>query len=70
MLALLDVDFSKLLKNKKDHAQDILAELKLKGGLDYVPRERTPQGRLLEHASDCRSLIMNLALTESTETDI
>jgi hypothetical protein len=42
VLSLLYVDFSKLVKDKKQHADDILQSLANKGGLDYVPRERTP----------------------------
>ena len=57
MLSLLDVDFTLLVENKKQHAVDILQALTEKGGLDYVPRERTPQGRVFEHAADSNLLI-------------
>jgi len=38
------------------HWKDILEGLREKGGLDYLPRERTPEGRLYEHASECQVL--------------
>jgi hypothetical protein len=34
--------------------------LKKQGGLDYTPRERTQQGRVLEHAIDSRLLVTHL----------
>ena len=34
--------------------------MKLKNGLNYVPRERTPDGRMFEHASDSSILIHHL----------
>ena len=41
--------------------------LKEKGGLNYGRRERTPQGRLLDHASDCKSILKCLAtLSDAT----
>lgn len=44
--------------------------MKTYGGLDYIPRERTAQGRLFEHASDCRSLLKLLHTVEGiTEAD-
>jgi len=35
-----------------------------KGGLNYVPRERTPKGRLLDHAADTKTLIHYLLQTD------
>ena len=68
VLSLIDVDFSKLVKDKKQHADDILQSLTNKGGLDYVPRERTPQGRVFEHAADSNLLIKHLLnLTDNDE---
>lgn len=60
VLALLDVDFSKAKTAPADHLKDLAARLKVKGGLDYVPRERTIQGRVFEHASDSRHLLEHL----------
>ena len=57
---MVDVDFSKIDGQSKDQLDQVLAQLKEKGGLDYVPRERTPQGRVFEHASDCRVLLKHL----------
>jgi hypothetical protein len=37
-----------------------LQALTKKGGLDYVPRERTPQGRVFEHAADSNLLVKHL----------
>ena len=34
--------------------------------MDYVPRERTPQGRVFEHASDCRVLLQHLKSIKKT----
>lgn len=54
------IDFSMLTTDVKAHAEEILTQLKSKGGLEYVPRERTLQGRLLEHATDTKSLLKHL----------
>jgi len=43
------------------HFREIAEQLKAHNGLNYVPRERTPDGRVFEHASDCRVLIDHLA---------
>ena len=59
-----------MLENKKQHADDILSALKSKGGLDYVPRERTPQGRVFEHAADSNLLIQHLLTVATSSTDI
>jgi hypothetical protein len=66
----VDVSYSKLNEDKKAHGLDIQNFLTKSGGLEYTPRERTLQGRLLQHASDSRPLITHLltvdvsALTE------
>jgi hypothetical protein len=39
-------------------------------GLNYVPRERNPDGRLFEHASDSRVLIDHLANINSHNMNI
>jgi hypothetical protein len=56
--------------DKPSHAKDILAALEKKGGLDYLPRERTPQGRLLDHAADSKSIIKHLTLIDSQPEEI
>ena len=45
----------------KSHYQKVAEQLKEHNGLNYVPRERSPDGRLFEHASDSRVLIDHLA---------
>lgn len=57
MFALLEIDLSKAQSNPKDTLASIVSQLAAHGGLDYIPRERTPQGRLFEHASDSRVLL-------------
>ena len=39
----------------------IASQLQEHSGLNYVPRERNADGRVFEHASDCRVLIDHLA---------
>lgn len=64
VLSLVDVDFSKLITDRKIHTEEIIEQLTQKGGLNYVPRERTPKGRLLDHAADTKTLIHYLLKTE------
>ena len=42
------------------HFQEIAEELTLHNGLNYTPREQNEDGRLFEHASDCKVLIDHL----------
>jgi hypothetical protein len=45
MFALLDIDLSKASGSSKEAQEvlnDMLTQLNQHGGLDYVPRERTP----------------------------
>ena len=51
------------------HFREIAEQLKAHNGLNYVPRERTPDGRVFEHASDCRVLIDHLAQVREEESD-
>jgi hypothetical protein len=45
--------------------------MKEHNGLNYVPRETTPDGRVFEHASDCRVLIDHLCnLKSHTSVDM
>ena len=63
MFALLDIDLAKAsgsAKEAQEALNDMLSQLNKHGGLDYIPRERTPQGRMFEHASDCKILIKHL----------
>ena len=66
VLALLDIDWTKAGATE-DHSKEILASLKKHGGLDYLPRERTPAGRSFEHASDCRILLKLIMKSEVVE---
>jgi hypothetical protein len=56
----VNVNFEKSATNPKVHLTEILEQIKLKGGLDYLPRERTSSGRLFEHASECKVLLKHL----------
>lgn len=48
-------------KNLMSHFQDVASQLLKKDGLDYVPRDRTTDGRVFEHACDCKVVIDHLA---------
>lgn len=52
-------DLESLLKIEK-HYFEIQEQMKKYNGLNYVPRERTPYGRMFEHASDSKILIHHL----------
>lgn len=61
---MADIDLSKLTLAEKDATEEngayltqLVSNLSSKGGLDYIPRERTPQGRMFEHASDSKILL-------------
>ena len=47
-------------KNLISHFQEVAHKLLEKDGLNYVPRERTTDGRVFEHACDCKVLIDHL----------
>jgi len=64
-LSLLDVDFSNAVSDKKAHLASLLELLSNKKGLDYDPREQSPQGRVFEHANESRVLIEHLKSTEA-----
>jgi hypothetical protein len=67
VLALVDVSYAKVGSDKTGLAKDILTVLKNNGGLDYTPRERTPVGRLIQHAVDSKPLITHLLTVEASE---
>lgn len=67
MLALVDVSYAKVGSDKAGLTKDILTALKKNGGLDYTPCERTPLGRLIQHAVDSRPLITHLLTVEPSE---
>ena len=67
VLALVEVDYSRVFSNDaeresdwKTHAKELLEQLDKHDGLNYVPRERTPQGRSFEQATDSRVLVSHL----------
>lgn len=43
------------------HFKEIAEELSTQNGLNYVPRERTTDGRVFEHAADCKVLVDHLS---------
>ena len=51
---MVEVDWS--LESGEEAFNAVLKELSTKGGLDYLPRERTSQGRIFEHACDAKLL--------------
>ena len=57
---MLNVDFSKAKELTAEHLRDLLEQIKLNNGLEYCPREQTPQGRQFEHASVLIPLIETL----------
>ena len=40
--------------------RELVEQLRQNNGLEYCPREQTPQGRQFEHASDTLSLLKQL----------
>ena len=72
MFALLDIDLGRALNEPEEALKELISQLDKNGGLDYLPRERTPQGRLFEHASECRILLKHLQqqVTDSTENEV
>jgi len=64
-LSLLEGDFSQATGDKNTHLNNLLEILKNKNGLDYTPREQTPQGRVFDHANQSTVLLAHLKSTES-----
>ncbi len=52
----MDVDYAKLRTDKQTHAQEIVAALTTKQGLEYMRHSHSRDGRLIDHAYDARSL--------------
>ena len=50
------------------HFQEIAEELSEHNGLNYTPREQNEDGRLFEHASDCKVLIDHLVNLENKQS--
>ncbi len=66
VFALIDVDWSKATAGE-EHFSEILESMKQHGGLEYLPRERTADGRVFEHASECSILLKHLMRAEQVE---
>ena len=61
-MALVDVKFPANAEGLSDddfkkHCEEVSAVLDAQKGLNYVPRERTIEGRVFEHASETKILI-------------
>jgi hypothetical protein len=65
-MALVNFDLGLIAENPEAALKEILSSLSGIGGLDYLPRERTPQGRLFDHACDSR-ILLNLLLSKGVE---
>lgn len=69
IFALVDVKYANALpsgstgaraSNLQTHFQEIISQLSLHNGLNYVPRERSIKGRVFEHAADSKVVIDQL----------
>jgi len=56
----LNIDFTKAKSQPNEHLKDIVEQLKSNNGLEYCPREQTPQGRQFDHASDSNLLFKHI----------
>ena len=70
ILALVDVRYDNVFpldtastrdKNLMSHLHDVATQMQKNNGLNYVPRERSIDGRVFEHAADCKVLVDLLA---------
>lgn len=75
IFALVDVNYEHVFptastsirdKNLMTHFNEVAEELSRHNGLNYVPRERTTDGRVFEHAADCKVLIDHLSQLPSS----
>lgn len=66
ILALVDVKYDAVFpvdstttrdKNLMSHFAEVAHQMQRHNGLNYVPRERTSDGRVFEHAADCKVLV-------------
>lgn len=66
IFALVDVKFESVLTaatrniSTVTHLSEVAEQLAAHNGLNYVPRERTSNGRVFEHAADSKVLIDHL----------
>ena len=65
VLALVDTKFEQVFptdsvstreRNLANHLKEVITEMQKQNGLNYVPRERTSDGRIFEHAADSKVL--------------
>ena len=69
IFALVDVSYTSVFssgrgQNLQAHFNEITAQLNEHNGLNYVPREKSINGRIFEHAADSRVLIDQLRQIE------
>ena len=57
---MLNVDYSKAKEVSAEHLSEIKTQLQANHGLEYCPREQTPEGRQYEIAADTSQLIKHL----------
>lgn len=69
-MALVDVKYEGVFpvdststreKNLMAHFKEVSQQMQKHNGLNYVPRERSVDGRVFEHAADCKVLVDLLA---------
>ena len=69
IFALVDVNYETVFPSSSsstrvnsinDHFREMAEQLQIHNGLNYVPRERSSNGRVFEHAADSRVLIDQL----------
>ena len=79
ILALVDVNFEDVFstdtittRSQKIllHFNKVVDQLTQKDGLNYVPRERTREGRLFEHAADSRVLVNHLTQLDESQSKV
>ena len=70
ILALVDVKYDSVFptdstltrdKNLMSHFHEVAMQMQKHNGLNYVPREKSIDGRVFEHAADCKVLVDLLA---------
>lgn len=65
-LGLIEGDFSKLASDSVSHIKELLASLEAKGSLDFYSRQRSTNGRVFEHAAECKLLVQHLGRISKT----
>lgn len=76
IFALVDVNFESVLNatsrniNTVTHLAEVAEQLALHNGLNYVPRERSSNGRVFEHAADSKVLIDHLSQIQDKKAKV